>query len=86
MEALVIEKIITCYHCGEDCRTDKIVSEDKFFCCDGCKNGLPATQQARSLRLLLSQCAPVHQPLVLLFYLYLRFIEIISARRSFERL
>lgn len=26
-----------CYHCGEDCRNDKIRIESKFFCCEGCK-------------------------------------------------
>ena len=25
-----------CYHCGDDC-TESIVSDDKYFCCNGCK-------------------------------------------------
>ncbi len=28
---------LTCYHCGEDCATDKIHLEDKVFCCEGCR-------------------------------------------------
>jgi len=28
---------IQCYHCGEDCLTDKIRFDDKIFCCEGCK-------------------------------------------------
>src|SRR6266487_35472 len=28
---------IQCYHCGEDCLTDKIRFADKIFCCEGCK-------------------------------------------------
>ena len=27
----------TCYHCGEDCEENKIVSQTKSFCCEGCK-------------------------------------------------
>lgn len=27
----------TCYHCGEKCEEEKIVIEDKSFCCEGCK-------------------------------------------------
>lgn len=26
-----------CYHCGENCPTDKIQLEEKHFCCEGCK-------------------------------------------------
>ncbi len=26
-----------CYHCGNDCDTDKIAFDEKFFCCNGCK-------------------------------------------------
>lgn len=26
-----------CYHCGENCETEIIVIEDKYFCCDGCR-------------------------------------------------
>ncbi len=28
---------IQCYHCGEDCLTDKIRVDEKIFCCEGCK-------------------------------------------------
>ena len=37
MPSPVIEKKISCYHCGEICVTNKIRSEDKIFCCEGCK-------------------------------------------------
>lgn len=30
------EKLV-CYHCGEDCETEKIKIEEKHFCCEGCK-------------------------------------------------
>lgn len=26
-----------CYHCGENCTSDSIHLENKYFCCDGCK-------------------------------------------------
>lgn len=26
-----------CYHCGENCRDEEIIIEEKKFCCDGCK-------------------------------------------------
>lgn len=29
--------ITSCFHCGEDIRDEDIVSEDKHFCCSGCK-------------------------------------------------
>ncbi|WP_337042347.1 heavy metal translocating P-type ATPase [Emticicia sp. 17c] len=28
---------IACYHCGEECSDTPIVSDDKHFCCHGCK-------------------------------------------------
>ncbi len=28
---------LKCYHCGEDCATDKIRLEGKVFCCEGCR-------------------------------------------------
>jgi len=28
---------ITCYHCGDSCKTDAIVADNKSFCCNGCK-------------------------------------------------
>ncbi|APG65099.1 ATPase [Tenacibaculum todarodis] len=30
-------KDITCFHCGNECDTNKITIEEKFFCCNGCK-------------------------------------------------
>ena len=27
----------TCYHCGEDCREESLLFEEKHFCCEGCK-------------------------------------------------
>ncbi len=30
-------KDIVCYHCGDFCREDHVVHEDKDFCCNGCK-------------------------------------------------
>ncbi|MGZ3866851.1 MAG: heavy metal translocating P-type ATPase [Bacteroidia bacterium] len=30
------EKLV-CYHCGEDCKTERIKIEEKHFCCEGCK-------------------------------------------------
>lgn len=26
-----------CFHCGNECDTEKITVQDKFFCCNGCK-------------------------------------------------
>ncbi len=31
------ETATNCYHCGDPCESDKIVSDDKDFCCQGCK-------------------------------------------------
>ncbi len=31
------ETILSCYHCGDECRDDSIRIEDKLFCCNGCK-------------------------------------------------
>jgi Cu+-exporting ATPase len=28
---------VSCYHCGEDCESTEITSQDKHFCCQGCK-------------------------------------------------
>ncbi|HQW43646.1 MAG TPA: heavy metal translocating P-type ATPase metal-binding domain-containing protein [Chitinophagaceae bacterium] len=33
----LIAKKIQCYHCGEVCPNDKILLEEKKFCCEGCK-------------------------------------------------
>jgi Cu+-exporting ATPase len=31
------ETVTTCYHCGEDCSDNTIRTEEKVFCCEGCK-------------------------------------------------
>jgi P-type Cu+ transporter len=36
MPAIADQKI-QCYHCGEHCLSDRIRSEEKIFCCEGCK-------------------------------------------------
>src|SRR5215813_14050964 len=36
MSTIPVAKI-QCYHCGEDCRGDRIQFDDKTFCCAGCK-------------------------------------------------
>ncbi len=28
---------VACFHCGENCTSDKIHLQEKIFCCDGCK-------------------------------------------------
>lgn len=28
---------LQCYHCGEDCITDRVRIDDKIFCCEGCR-------------------------------------------------
>ncbi|HEY6063890.1 MAG TPA: heavy metal translocating P-type ATPase metal-binding domain-containing protein, partial [Chitinophagaceae bacterium] len=33
----ITHKRLHCYHCGETCINDKIHSEEKNFCCEGCK-------------------------------------------------
>jgi Cu+-exporting ATPase len=37
MSASTVSKTIACYHCGEDCPPKPGVSDDKNFCCEGCK-------------------------------------------------
>lgn len=37
MEAIAIDRELSCYHCGEDCSQGTVVSGDKHFCCEGCK-------------------------------------------------
>jgi len=32
-----VKEALLCYHCGTPCVTDSIASEDKHFCCEGCK-------------------------------------------------
>ena len=36
-ESATIEKT-ACYHCGDDCLTQRYIADDKHFCCNGCKN------------------------------------------------
>ncbi len=31
------QNIITCFHCGNDCQNEKIATDNKVFCCNGCK-------------------------------------------------
>lgn len=33
---IAVDKL-TCYHCGEDCKEDKLIFDEKNFCCNGCK-------------------------------------------------
>ncbi|MBO3698205.1 heavy metal translocating P-type ATPase metal-binding domain-containing protein [Roseivirga sp. E12] len=37
MVAEEIAQKTVCYHCGDECASDKIVHEEKSFCCNGCK-------------------------------------------------
>ncbi|MBL0271850.1 MAG: heavy metal translocating P-type ATPase metal-binding domain-containing protein [Chitinophagaceae bacterium] len=37
MPTPVTDKKLHCYHCGENCLNDKIHSDEKLFCCEGCK-------------------------------------------------
>ncbi|MBO9631890.1 MAG: heavy metal translocating P-type ATPase metal-binding domain-containing protein [Chitinophagaceae bacterium] len=37
MEATITETPTVCYHCGEHCASDKIVADNKHFCCEGCR-------------------------------------------------
>ncbi|MFY0591115.1 heavy metal translocating P-type ATPase [Roseivirga sp.] len=32
-----VSVVSKCYHCGDECSEDKIVLDDKKFCCNGCK-------------------------------------------------
>ena len=32
------EEKISCYHCGDDCKSNDILIEQKHFCCSGCKS------------------------------------------------
>lgn len=31
------EVLLTCYHCGDECKDDSIRIDEKIFCCNGCK-------------------------------------------------
>lgn len=35
--SLIEQKVISCYHCGEDCNEEIIPFDEKSFCCEGCK-------------------------------------------------
>lgn len=37
MSTVIHTEISTCYHCGESCKDEEIVFEEKAFCCEGCK-------------------------------------------------
>src|SRR6187402_176721 len=37
MSQTILQETTTCYHCGDDCKNDSILIEDKAFCCQGCK-------------------------------------------------
>lgn len=37
MDAIVTGPHIICYHCGEDCASEKIMADNKHFCCEGCR-------------------------------------------------
>ncbi|NET35398.1 MAG: HAD-IC family P-type ATPase [Cyanothece sp. SIO1E1] len=37
METPSVISTDTCYHCGETCQDHSISTDDKVFCCDGCK-------------------------------------------------
>ena len=31
-----IDAKVVCYHCGNDCKDEDILEDDKHFCCSGC--------------------------------------------------
>lgn len=31
------QKAVSCYHCGEDCKEEILLADEKHFCCSGCK-------------------------------------------------
>lgn len=37
MEAIDLKEEVNCYHCGDICSNRDISTENKFFCCTGCK-------------------------------------------------
>jgi Cu+-exporting ATPase len=37
MPTTVLEKNTKCYHCGDDCQNSIVQSDEKCFCCEGCK-------------------------------------------------
>ena len=37
MQDATVEKTI-CFHCGDECRTEEYIADDKHFCCHGCKS------------------------------------------------
>lgn len=38
MSRSTVLESITCYHCGDDCKAEGHVIEEKHFCCNGCKS------------------------------------------------
>lgn len=38
MYAEIKEPVLVCFHCGNDCEDEIIFSEEKSFCCTGCKS------------------------------------------------
>jgi len=32
------QQLLTCYHCGENCKSHKLDINDKSFCCNGCRS------------------------------------------------
>ncbi len=32
-----VSEVVLCHHCGEECKTDLHVIDDKYFCCTGCQ-------------------------------------------------
>src|SRR5690349_7472398 len=37
MRTAATGKQTECYHCGENCQEGKLMSNGKYFCCEGCK-------------------------------------------------
>jgi Cu+-exporting ATPase len=37
MAETIVKKNAKCYHCGDDCKNNLVMAEDKPFCCEGCK-------------------------------------------------
>ena len=42
-----IEQSLICYHCGDECKDDSIRTDDKIFCCNGCKTVYEILDQNR---------------------------------------
>lgn len=37
MKQTQLKEAVTCYHCGEECTSKPIITDEKPFCCEGCK-------------------------------------------------